>query len=287
MVLKRGDIACFVANWDDKASNLRTIAERLNIGLDALAFADDNPFERNIIRRELPMVMVPELPDDPALYARCLADAGCFEGLELTAEDRERNRLYQADIARAGLRSATTDLAGYLRSLEMQLRWRRFDRIGLQRIVQLVNKTNQFNLTTRRYTEAEILAVMDDPRAVGLQLRLVDKFGDNGMISVLIGRANGDSGVEIDTWLMSCRVLGRGVEQAALNLLAAEAARLGATRLIGEYRPTAKNGMVREHYAKLGFEALPPGGTGADRWALALDRFTPFDTEMEILEEPR
>ncbi len=287
MVLKRDDIACFVANWKDKPSNMRAIAERLNIGLDALVFVDDNPFERNIVRRELPMVMVPELPDDPALYARCLADAGYFEGLELTAEDRDRNRLYRAEAARGDLQVSATDLAGYLRDLEMALRWRRFDRIGLQRIVQLVNKTNQFNLTTRRYSEAEILAVMDDPRAIGLQLRLVDKFGDNGMIAVLIGRANDDgSAVEIDTWLMSCRVLGRGVEQAALNVMVSEVDRLGANRLIGEYRPTAKNGMVREHYLNLGFEALPAGANGISRWALALDRFTPFNVLMKVIEDP-
>jgi FkbH-like protein len=286
MVLKRDDIACFVANWEDKPSNVRAIAKRLNIGLDALAFVDDSPFERNIIRRELPMVMVPELPDDPALYARCLADAGYFESLELTAEDRDRNRLYRAEAARANVQAAATDLEGYLRDLEMQLRWRRFDRVGLQRIVQLVNKTNQFNLTTRRYTEAEILAVMDDPRAIGLQLRLVDRFGDNGMISVLIGRVDDDgSAVEIDTWLMSCRVLGRGVEQSALNVLVSEANRLGASRLIGEYRPTAKNGMVREHYRKLGFEALPAGVNGVSRWALAVDRFTPFNLAMKVIED--
>jgi FkbH-like protein len=286
MVLKREDIACFLANWEDKPSNIRAIAERLNIGLDALVFADDNAFERNITRRELPMVMVPELPDDPALYARCIADAGYFEGLELTAEDRERNRLYRTEIARDSLRASSTDLAGYLRGLEMELRWRRFDKIGLPRIVQLVNKTNQFNLTTCRYTGAEILAVMDDPRAVGLQLRLRDKFGDNGMIAVLIGRASDDrSAVEIDTWLMSCRVLGRGVEQATLNLMVGEAARLGARRLIGAYRPTPKNGMVREHYPKLGFEPLPAGDAGVSRWVLPLARFTAFDTFIRVVEE--
>ena len=128
MVLQREDIACFVANWTDKASNLREIAAQLNIGLDALVFVDDNPFERNIVRRELPMVAVPELPDDPALYADCLADAGYFESVRLTAEDLQRARQYQANAERAAARGSTTDLEGYLRSLDMDLRWRRFDR---------------------------------------------------------------------------------------------------------------------------------------------------------------
>ncbi len=148
MVLKRADIASFVANWSNKADNIRTIAQELNIGLDALCFIDDNPFERNLVRQELPMVAVPEVSDDPTGYPVALADGGYFEGLSVTDEDRERTAQYQGNKARDALKAAVTDLPSYLRGLEMQLVWKRFDKIGLQRIVQLTNKSNQFNLTT-------------------------------------------------------------------------------------------------------------------------------------------
>lgn len=263
MVLRRDDIACFVANWTDKPANLRAIAAELNIGLDALVFADDNPFERDLVRRELPMVAVPELGDDPARYVPIIAAAGYFDTPRLTQEDRERTGLYRANQAREAWKGATTDLDAYLRGLEMRLVWRRFDPIGVPRVVQLINKSNQFNLTTRRYTEQDVRAVMDDPAAFGLQLRLLDRFGDNGVIAILIGRLEGDDTVTIDTWLMSCRVLGRQVEPVTLDLAVAEARALGARRLVGVYVPTAKNGMVRDHYTKLGFRVnrtAPDGG---------------------------
>ena len=285
MVLKRSDIACFVANWTDKAANIREIASRLNIGLDSLVFVDDNPFERQIVRRELPVVAVPELPEDPALYAACLADAGYFEGLHLTAEDLERTQQYQANIERESLMASATDITSYLRSLDMEMQWSPFNRIGQQRVVQLINKTNQFNLTTKRTSDEAITALIDDPRALTLQLRLLDRFGDNGIIAIVIGRFETESSdMLIDTWLMSCRVLGRDVEQTTLNLIAAEARRLGAQRLIGEYRPTAKNGMVREHYAKLGFAALTELEGAVTRWELHLDRFEPHETCIRAVQ---
>jgi FkbH-like protein len=261
MILKRSDIACFVANWEDKATNIRRIAATLNIGLDSLVFADDNPFERNLVRQELPMVAVPEIPEEPALVAQCIADAGYFEAIALTEEDRARAAQYQANAARASMAGAVTDMGAYLDSLEMRMVWGRFDEIGLPRIVQLINKTNQFNLTTRRYNEAEVRAMITDPAVIGLQLRLLDRFGDNGMIAVVIARQDGAT-AEIDTWLMSCRVLGRKAEEATLALLAAAARKQGVERLLGCYRPSAKNGMVAAHYEKLGFSPL--GGPDAD-----------------------
>jgi FkbH-like protein len=284
MVLKRSDIACFIANWQDKPANLRMVAEQLNIGIDSLVFADDNPFERTIVRRELPMVAVPELPEDPALYAHTVAGAGYFESLRITPDDLERTRQYQGNTQREILRTSSTDVASYLKSLGMTLEWRTFDRTGLQRVVQLINKTNQFNLTTRRYTQSDVAEFMEDPAAITLQLRLADMFGDNGIIAVVIARPveRGSTDLAIDTWLMSCRVLGRQVEEATLNLVAAEAARLGATSLIGTYIPTAKNGMVREHYAKLGFEPLKSDSNGTTLWRRPLETFTPYDTFIEI-----
>ena len=283
MVLRRGDIACFAANWSDKASNLRSIAKTLNIGLDALVFVDDNPFERNLVRGELPMVAVPEVGDDPTGFPRILADAGYFEGLAVTADDRQRAGQYQGNLLREELKSTAADLPSYLRGLAMQLLWRPFDQLGLSRTVQLINKTNQFNLTTRRYTEADVRAVMDDPRAFGLQLRLTDRFGDNGVIAVVIGTMAGDDLV-IDTWLMSCRVLGRQVEPATLNLVADRARGLGARRLVGSYVPTAKNGMVRDHYARLGFTVGETGADGSSRAVLDLSTFTPHDVFIDVRE---
>ncbi len=283
MKLRRGDIACFVANWDDKATNIRRIAQQLNIGLDSLVFLDDNPFERALVRAELPMVAVPEVPEEPALVPGALADAGYFEAVALTEEDRARGAQYQANLARDSLRARVTDMDGTLRSLEMRLVWRGFDRLGLPRIVQLINKTNQFNLTSRRTTEAEVMAVMQDPGAVGLQLRLLDRFGDNGIIAIVIGRlASCGAELVIETWLMSCRVLGRQVEQGTLNILAQEAARLGAARLAGLYVPTAKNGMVREHYARLGFTPAGTSADGASRSTLDLAGFVPYQTTARI-----
>jgi FkbH-like protein len=282
MVLKRGDIASFAANWSDKAANIRAIAAELNIGLDSLVFIDDNPFERNLIRQELPMVAVPEVADDPSYFAQAIADAGYFEGLCVTEEDRERTSQYQGNRAREALKASATDLGGYLRGLEMRLVAKRFDRVGLQRIVQLINKSNQFNLTTRRYTEEGVLAVMDDPKAFGLQLRLLDRFGDNGVIAIVIGRLRDNKDLEIDTWLMSCRVLGRQVETATLNLIAAEAAKLGAKRLAGEYIPTRKNAMVKDHYARLGFTIMETGEDGWSRSVLDLAPFAPAATSIHV-----
>jgi FkbH-like protein len=281
MVLKTEHIACFVANWSDKAGNLRSIAQQLNIGIDSLVFADDNPFERNIVRRELPAVFVPELPEDPALYSRCLSDGGYFEALQITHEDFGRGAQYRANAARDELRAAHTDMEGYLKSLAMELCWQPFDLVGLQRIVQLINKTNQFNLTTRRYTESEVLAIMKDGRALTLQLRLTDKFGDNGIIGIVIGKPV-EQGLRLDTWLMSCRVLGRQVEEATMNVVAAESHRLGAATLLGDYLPTKKNGMVREHYRKLGFRPAGGSDAGASSWILPLAEYQPFPTFIKL-----
>ena len=283
MLLCRKDIACFIANWDDKATNLRRIAERLNIGTNSLVFADDNPFERNLIRQELPEVAVPELPEDPSFYAACIAAAGYFESLSITTEDEERSQQYQANAQREQLREAVTDMEAYLAGLRMELRCSPFDQVGLPRIVQLINKTNQFNLTTRRYTEAEIQGLLRDGATLHLQLRLVDRFGDNGIIALIIGKLAADKSLLLDTWLMSCRVLGRQVESATLNVIVDRARQMGAGALVGHYRPTAKNAMVKEHYAKLGFE-LSSDIDGETTWRLDLDRFSATKVAMRIVE---
>jgi len=285
MILRRSDIACFVANWEDKAGNIRRIAQQLNIGLDSLVFLDDNPFERNLVRRELPRVAVPELPEDPSGYVRMLSAAGYFETLSITEEDRERSHQYRANLAREELREKATDMQGFLRALKMKLTWSPFAGKDLKRVVQLLNKTNQFNLTTRRYSEEAVQALLADKDVLTLQLRLLDVYGNNGIIALLIGRRNAHAELELETWLMSCRVLGRQVEQATLNILAEKAREMGCAHLAGYYRPTASNAMVRSHYEKLGFTLLDTAEDGSTRWKRSLDQMSPLATEIEILEE--
>jgi FkbH-like protein len=283
MLLRRKDIACFIANWEDKASNLRQIARRLNIGADSLVFADDNPFERNLIRQELPDVAVPELPEDPASYAACISAAGYFEALSITDADQERTSQYRANAERELLRETVTDMATYLAGLRMELHCDPFDQIGLPRIVQLINKTNQFNLTTRRYTEPQVQMLLAGANALHLQFRLLDRFGDNGIIALVIGNLTDDGALLLDTWLMSCRVLGRQVEAATLNVVVRRARKMGATSLLGVFRPSAKNAMVSDHYPKLGFE--PYGAAnGETTWRLSLDAYKEKEVAMTIVE---
>jgi FkbH-like protein len=286
MLLKENHIARFTANWQDKATNLRRIAESLNVGLSALVFVDDNPVERALVRRELPEVAVPELPDDPALFARCLADAGYFESVQFTAEDAERNENYVASARRNSMAESATDLPGFLKSLEMRLQWKAFNKAGLARVTQLVNKSNQFNLTTQRYNAAQLAEFMTDRRYLTLQMRLTDKFGDNGMIAVVIGRIDdhNPASLNIDTWLMSCRVLGRQVEEATLNVLVGCARRLGVRFLIGEFIPTTKNALVRDHYPRLGFSPEASEASGRSRWILDINQFELLNTQITITE---
>jgi FkbH-like protein len=266
MLLKPDHIAVFQANWTDKATNLEVIAKALNIGLDALVLLDDNAAERQQVREALPMVAVPELPPDPSLYARTLMNAGYFEAVSFSDEDRNRASFYQANAQRAALSSSTRNLDEFLISLEMKIEFLAFDTVSLGRITQLVNKTNQFNLTTRRYTQSEIEAMMQSSDILTFQIRLVDRFGDNGIIGIVIARCS-ETVCDIDTWLMSCRVLGRRVEEAMTAELVRCIHSRGIKRLVGHYIPTAKNALVRDHYQKLDFSRA--GGSDDDQlWVL-------------------
>ena len=267
MLLREDHIAVFQANWNDKATNIKAIADELSLGLDAMVFLDDNPVERALVRRFLPQVAVPELPEDPALYARTLAAAGYFEAVVVSEEDRARADFYQGNARRAALGKAVGDVGDYLAALDMEIDFRPFDRINRARIYQLINKSNQFNLTTRRYTESEVEALEQQDGVFTLQVRLSDRFGDNGMISVVICRQVERSWI-IDSWLMSCRVLGRGVERMVLRHLIKQARSRRIATLIGDYIPTPRNALVRDHYPELGFS--PADGEGeATRWTLA------------------
>jgi FkbH-like protein len=284
MLLREDHIAIFQVNWHDKASNLRAIAERLNIGIESLVFLDDNSFEREQVRREVPLVAVPELPAEPSLYPAALAWAGYFEAVSISTEDRRRADFYQANATRSAALAESSDMDSYLRSLDMLCTIRPFDRIGRARIAQLINKSNQFNLTTRRYTEGEVAAMEGEPDKFTMQVRLADKFGDNGMISVIVFDKCGDAWIN-DLWLMSCRVLGRRVEEAALTYVCAAAKAQGARQLVGRYLPSAKNRMVADHYRRLGFKQTEESEHGGTLWALDLDSFCAPDLPMTINSE--
>jgi FkbH-like protein len=282
MVLKEDDIAVFQANWTDKASNLEAIAKALNISVDALVLLDDNPAERAQVRGALPTVAVPELPNDPSLYRRTLLAAGYFETVGFSDEDRRRADQYQANAKRAELSDNAPNLGDFLNSLNMNITFSPFDETGRSRIAQLINKSNQFNLTTRRYSEAEIEKFQNDPAIFTLQVRLTDIFGDNGMISVVICKKKATEW-EIDTWLMSCRVLGRQVEEAVLGEIANNARKNDIKGLIGRYIPSGRNKLVQDHYKKLSFQHIQDDGKDGAEWLLDIQSFEASDLPMTVI----
>ncbi len=283
MLLKLDHIAVFQANWNDKATNLQAIATELSLGVDSLVFLDDNPVERGLVRQLLPQVSVPELPEDPADYARTLAAAGYFEAVTFAEEDLKRAGFYQDNARRATLQKQMGGVDAYLASLDMTITFQPFDATGRARIVQLINKSNQYNLTTIRYTEPEVIAAENDSNVFTLQVRLADTFGDNGMISVLICRPGAQAEWEVDTWLMSCRVLGRRVEHMVLREILEHARRSGMEKLIGVFRPTDRNKLVVDHYSRLGFTKIDEDASGATRWELTVAGADPESAPMKIV----
>jgi FkbH-like protein len=285
MLLKLEHISVFQANWNDKATNIEAIATELSLGLDAIVFLDDNPVERGLVRQLLPQVAVPELPEDPAYYARTLAAAGYFEAVTFAGEDLKRAAFYQDNAKRVSLQKQAGGVDAYLASLDMTITFQPFDTMGRARIVQLINKSNQYNLTTRRYTDPEVVDAENDPEVFTLQVRLADIFGDNGMISVVICRL-GASGVwEIDTWLMSCRVLGRKVEHMVLREMLKHARAAGIYKLVGAYRPTERNKLVIDHYPNLGFTKVAEDETGVTCWELLVDGAHPESAPMRVVSQ--
>jgi FkbH-like protein len=284
MHLRRSDIAAFIANWDDKRENLERIAAKLNIGIDSLVFVDDNPAERARIRQSLPMVSVPELPNDPADYVRCLADAGYFEAVTFTPEDQQRTAQYVANAERADLLGSSQSMADFLSSLKMSVSYGAFTPVDLARITQLINKTNQFNPTTRRYTAEQIAAFASAPDVVTLQFRLVDRFGDNGLVSTMILRSDPATpgSLMIDTWVMSCRVFGRELEFEAMTIAVEEVSRRGVQTIYAEYIPTSKNSVVKDLFSNLGFRRTNDPNVAGDvtRWSLNLSDYIRRETHI-------
>lgn len=256
MVLKLDDIAVFVANWENKADNIRTIQSILNIGFDSMVFLDDNPFERNMVRENVPGVTVPELPEDPGEYLEYLYSLNLFETASYSEGDKDRTRQYQVEAQRVSLQKSFTNEADFLKSLDMVSEVKGFDAFNTPRVAQLSQRSNQFNLRTVRYTEAEITNIENDDRYATFSFTLADKFGDNGLICVIILEKLDSETLFVNTWFMSCRVLKRGMENFTLNTIVEYAKENGFKQIVGEYLPTPKNKMVEEHYPRLGFKVL-------------------------------
>jgi FkbH-like protein len=256
MLLKREHFASICANWSAKPANLRAIAQTLNIGLDSLVFFDDNPVERAAVRSELPMVHVVELPADPLGYLAALREVAVIDRPRLSEEDRQRAQMYRGESLRREVEQQATSVEEFLQGLEMVAQVGRCDANTLERVHQLIQKTNQFNLTTRRHNIEDLRRFMDSSHAAVAWLRLRDRYGDSGLVCVgVVDRLDGDT-YEIDTLLMSCRVMGRQVEDAFLSYLAELATGAGARRLRGVFRPTAKNSPVQDFYSQRGFSEV-------------------------------
>ncbi|WP_202962911.1 HAD-IIIC family phosphatase [Chryseobacterium sp. P1-3] len=267
MVLKLDDIAVFVANWENKADNIRKIQQILNIGFDSMVFLDDNPFERNIVRENLPEVCVPELPEDPAEYLEYLYSLNLFETASFSENDTERTKQYQVEAQRVIALESFTNVEDFLKSMNMVSDVQAFNSFSKPRVSQLTQRSNQFNLRTIRYTEQDIENLMSSDDHHTISFTLEDKYGDNGLICVIVLEKKNEETLFIDTWLMSCRVLKRGMEDFTLNTIVDIAQKNGYKYIVGEYLPTAKNQMVKDHYEKLGFTEQE------GRWILNVDDY--------------
>lgn len=279
-VLRPEDFVAIKANWDPKDQNLKAIAAELNLGADSFVFADDNPAERAIVAAQVPGVATPVL-DGAENYIKTLDHGGYFEVTTLSGEDLKKTELYHANAERRRAQAAFADYGAYLDSLEMTATIRGFEPLYIQRIAQLTNKSNQFNLTTLRCSEDDIRRMAEDPSWLCLYGKLVDKFGDNGVVTVVAGQAEGET-LHLRLWLMSCRVLKRGMEDAMMDAVVADAAARGLKTIRGYYYPTAKNGMVKDFYAGMGFTRVEADAEGNTTWELDVESYTLRHPHMKI-----
>lgn len=267
-LLKAEDFVAFKANWEPKPENLQAIAREANIGMNSLVFVDDNPVERALVSQQLPDVSVPEIGDDVTEYIRILDQAALFETPSLSQDDLRRAGQYQHNAQRESRQGQFASYEDFLKSLQMRAEIAPFSSLYMDRIAQLVNKTNQFNLTTRRYTQAQVEQIATSDRYITLYGRLQDTFGDNGLVAIVAGEIK-QSELHLDLWLMSCRVLKRGMEQAMFEQLCQLARRKKISKLVGYYYPTAKNAMVAKLYQELGFVLVKENNEGSV-WTLDL-----------------
>ena len=270
MVLRMDDIAVFVANWETKVENIRYIQSVLNIGFDSMVFVDDNPFEREMVKAGIPDIMVPELPEDPAEYLSYLRKLNLFETASYTEEDETRTKQYQEEAQRNILLQSFDNEHDFLQSLTMLSEVKAFDEFTIPRVAQLTQRSNQFNLRTIRYTEEDLKALVKDGNYFTMSLTLEDRFGNHGLIGIIILKKMDAESIFIDSWIMSCRVLKRGMESFTLNTIVDLAKKNGFTKIIAEYLPTKKNGIVKNHYENLGFSEID------GKWVLDTVNFTPL-----------
>lgn len=278
--LRQEDFAVIKANWQSKDRNMLEIAQLLNLGLDSFVFADDNPAEREIIIQSVPQCTVPELTR-PEMYISAIDKGGYFHVTSISDDDLKRSEMYRANTQRAVLELQIGDYSEFLESLNMRALIRPFERLYYPRIAQLTNRSNQFNLTTLRCSESDIAKMADSPSWITLYGKLEDKFGDNGLVSVIAGERVNDS-LHLRVWLMSCRVLKRGMEHAMLSVLLTHCRQAGLGKLIGYYYPTAKNGMVRSFYGNMGFTLTSSDADGSTVWELDLNDLKPQDFRILI-----
>lgn len=281
MVLRLEDIAVFIANWETKVDNIRAIQQILNIGFDSMVFLDDNPFERAIVREHIPGITVPELPEDPAEYLEYLYSLNLFETASASEADDKRTRQYQQEAQRVELKRTFDNEQEFLASLDMQARVEPFNAFNTPRVAQLTQRSNQFNLRTVRYSEDDVRRLASNPDVIDLAFSLSDRFGDHGLIAVVAMRPQDSETLFVDTWLMSCRVLKRGMERFTLNQMVDQARNRGFKRIVGEYIPTPKNGMVAEHYPSLGF--TPVQCDGMPQWVLEITDYQSLETAITKL----
>ena len=285
-ILREQDFINIKANWNAKSQNLIETAEELNLLPESFVFVDDNPAERDIITKQVYGVAVPEIKNVEH-YIQILDRSGFFEVTSFSVEDSNRLGMYQDDIKRNKLKAAFKDYDEYLRSLEMKAEIQRFIPAYMSRIAQLTNKSNQFNLTTKRYSQSEIEEIAASSDYITLYGRLSDKFGDNGVVSVVIGRIGGEQKdvLHIELWLMSCRVLKRNMEYAMMDVLMEQAQKAGIKKIMGYYYPTAKNGMVKDFYAMQGFTKIHEDMSGNTLWEYIIQGdYQKKQSVIEIIE---
>lgn len=281
-VLKLDDFLIFKANWNPKDRNLIEIADEINIGEDSLVFVDDNPAERHIVKSQVPSAAVPDI-GEPQSYIPILDRCGFFEVTNFSADDLKRNEMYKANVERKRQQASFTDYKDYLVSLEMTAEIGSFPEMYMARISQLSNKSNQFNLTTKRCSLADIQNFTADPAYVTLYGKLIDKFGDNGVVAVTFGHAEGET-LHIDLWLMSCRVLKRDMEKAMLDKLVERCKDKGVKEIRGYYYPTPKNNMVREFYAEMGFDKVSEDEEGNSEWVMQIEGYEPMNEVIKVVD---
>ncbi len=254
MVLKLEDFSIFVANWGSKAENIKHIQKTLNIGFNSLVFLDDDPYQRNLVKTYVDDICVPDLPKDPAEYVSFLCDLNLFETASYSEVDKQRGQYYREEVNRETLKGYYASDAEYLKNLEMTAEVLSFNAYSLPRVLQLIQRSNQFNLRTIRYSEKELQEIALSKTTFALAFSLQDKFGNYDIVSLVILKADSKQELFIDTWIMSCRVLKRGLEDFVLNCVVNIAKREQYERLIGEYIPTQKNALVVDHYSKMLFQ---------------------------------